>query len=91
MANQQNKLASPSSVDPQALDQLNTARLLTAKNLGTWLNLSKRQIARLNASGKLPAPVRIGGSVRWDASVITLWISMGCPTRRIFEAREEVA
>ena len=35
-------------------------QLLTAKELGDSLNLSKRQIFRLNSCGKLPAPIRIG-------------------------------
>ena len=42
-----------------------TCQLLSAKALGDMLSLSKRQIFRLNSCGKLPKPLRIGGSVRW--------------------------
>ena len=63
----------------------NEIQLLTAKQVGDSLNLSKRQIFRLNSSGKLPAPIRIGGSVRWASSIIETWIDMGCPDRRTFE------
>jgi prophage regulatory protein len=63
-----------------------TEKLLTAKALGQILNLSKRQIFRLNSSGKIPAPLRIGGSVRWANSTIQSWIDMGCPDRQVFEA-----
>ena len=60
-------------------------QLLTAKELGALLSLSKRQIFRLNSCGKIPAPIRIGGSVRWANSTIESWIDMGCPDRQTFE------
>jgi predicted DNA-binding transcriptional regulator AlpA len=61
-------------------------QLLTAKQLGVKLNLSKRQIFRLNSCGKLPAPIRIGGSVRWAESTIAKWLAAGAPDRKTFEA-----
>jgi len=61
-------------------------QLLTAQELGALLNLSKRQVFRLNACGKIPAPIRIGGSVRWLASDIEDWLATGAPDRRTFEA-----
>jgi len=67
----------------------NEIQLLTAKELGTLLNLSKRQIFRLNSCGKMPAPIRIGGSVRWANSTIQSWIDMGCPDRQTFEAMQQ--
>jgi predicted DNA-binding transcriptional regulator AlpA len=33
-------------------------------------------------SGKLPAPIRIGSSVRWNADIIDEWIRNGCPACR---------
>ena len=65
-------------------------RLLTAKTLGQMLSLSKRQIFRLNSCGKIPAPVRIGGSVRWSESTIAKWLAAGAPDRGTFEAMQEV-
>ena len=60
--------------------QLKTeARLLSASAVGEMLSLSKRQIFRLNSSGKIPKPVRIGGSVRWQVSDIEQWIEWNCP------------
>lgn len=64
----------------------NEIQLLTAKELGALLNLSKRQIFRLNSCGKLPAPIRIGGSVRWAESTIAQWLKAGAPDRKTFEA-----
>jgi prophage regulatory protein len=62
------------------------ADLLSAKDMGSKLTLSKRQIFRLNSSGKIPAPVRIGGSIRWNGEEISEWINCGCPERHIWES-----
>ena len=67
-----------------------TDRLLTAKSLGQVLALSKRQIFRLNACGKIPSPIRIGGAVRWSAHEISAWLSVGAPERKLWEARKAV-
>ena len=67
----------------------NEIQLLTAKQLGARLSLSKRQIFRLNSCGKLPKPLRIGGSVRWVESTISLWLALGAPDRITFEAKQE--
>jgi len=64
-------------------------QLLTAKQLGVRLSLSKRQIFRLNSAGKIPAPIRIGGSVRWAESIIAAWLKAGAPDRSSFEAMEQ--
>jgi prophage regulatory protein len=66
-----------------------TCQLLTAKAVGEMLSLSKRQIFRLNSCGKLPKPLRIGGSVRWANSTIRSWIELSCPDRKVFEAIQE--
>ena len=66
-----------------------TEKLLTAKTLGQKLSLSKRQIFRLNSCGKIPAPIRIGGSVRWVESTITEWLRMGAPDRETFEVMQD--
>ena len=64
-----------------------TKRLLDAKAVAEMLSLSKRTIFRINGSGKMPRPVRIGGSIRWIESQISEWISLGCPDRQTFEIR----
>jgi prophage regulatory protein len=65
--------------------QRNDFQLLTANELGELLSLSKRQIFRLNSYGKIPAPIRIGGSVRWVNSTITAWLAAGAPDCKTFE------
>lgn len=61
------------------------SQLLSAKALGEILSLSKRQVFRLNSGGKLPKPVRIGGSVRWISDEIHAWIRASCPDRETWE------
>jgi len=63
-----------------------TCQLLTAKDLGQKLSLSKRQIFRLNSCGKIPAPIRIGGAVRWSAEEISAWLAAGAKDRQTWEA-----
>ena len=64
-------------------------KLLTAKALAQMLSLSKRQVFRLNSCGRLPRPLRIGGSVRWAYSTIAKWLELGAPDRQTFEAMME--
>ena len=65
----------------------NSQFAIDAKTFGLRLSLSKRQIFRLNSFGKIPAPVKIGGSFRWRLSDVELWLSMNCPDRKTFEAK----
>jgi predicted DNA-binding transcriptional regulator AlpA len=49
--------------------------LASARELAGLLGLSVRSIRAMNASGRLPAPIRIG------AAEILAWIDDGCPSR----------
>ena len=60
-------------------------QLWDAKTFGQRLSLSKRQIFRLNSCGKIPAPIRIGGAVRWSERTISEWLKAGAPDRRTWE------
>jgi hypothetical protein len=42
---------------------------------------------RLKASGKTPAPIRLGGKVLYRVEDLKLFVSWGCPPRKEFEAR----
>ena len=44
--------------------------LLTVKDVAQMLQLSTRTIFRLAETGSLPKPLKIGGSVRWQAETI---------------------
>ena len=41
---------------------------------------------RLKAAGKTPAPVQLGGKVLYRVEDLRLFVSWGCPDRRVFEA-----
>ena len=66
-----------------------TCQLLTAKDAAKLCRLSKRSWFRLSSAGRIPKPVRIGGSVRWRQSDVELWLSMNCPDRKTFEAMQQ--
>jgi len=53
--------------------------LLSQAELARLLNISSRTISRMNASGKIPKPVRVGRSVLWRREEIERWIEVGCP------------
>ena len=63
-----------------------TCQLWDAKTFGQRLSLSKRQIFRLNSCGKIPAPIRIGGAVRWSAEEISAWLASGAKDRSTWES-----
>ena len=65
-------------------------QLISCKQLGKRLSLSCRQIHRLNSCHKLPAPIRIGGSLRFDLeNDIKPWLAAGAPDRKTFEAMQQ--
>ena len=61
-------------------------QLLSVKELSAMLRLSKRQIHRLNACGKIFAPIRIGGSIRFSAQECAEWLAAGAPDRKTWES-----
>jgi len=64
---------------------------ISAKQLSQLLGVSLRQVWRLNATAKLPRPIRIGGSVRWNRAEVIRWFSeAGCPDRQTWEAMKGV-
>jgi len=60
----------------------NTGKLLTAQAVGEMLSLSKRQVFRLNSCGKIPAPIKIGGSVRWSENEMVEFIKEKMEARK---------
>jgi excisionase family DNA binding protein len=54
------------------------ARLIDVRTVASLLNCSPRHVFRLCGSGRLPAPVKLGGLVRWSRDEIESWIAGGC-------------
>lgn len=67
------------------MNDIDPARLMTVGEVAGLLGLSERQVWKLNTSGKLPAPVRIGRSVRWRRQELLDWIEAGTPAREAWE------
>ncbi|MFN7878064.1 MAG: helix-turn-helix transcriptional regulator [Pirellula sp.] len=54
-------------------------RLLDVEQVAGMLGVSSRQVYRLADGGRMPRPLKIGGSVRWDRQAVEKWIAAGCP------------
>lgn len=63
--------------------------LLSAEALGELLQVSERSVWRLRSAGKLPRPVRVGGSIRWRKGEIRRWVEAGCPSLKEWDARQQ--
>lgn len=53
--------------------------LIDIQELATMLNRSVASLERDPAAGRLPPPVRLGGSRRWRRAEIVAWVDAGCP------------
>ncbi len=52
--------------------------LIPAAEVARMLQVSARTLWRLRSAGQLPAPVRLGGTVRWRLDEVRKWIAEGC-------------
>lgn len=59
---------------------------LPAPDTAKLLGISERHLWSLSASGRLPAPIRLGRSVRWRLDELRAWLDAGCPPRDRWEA-----
>jgi predicted DNA-binding transcriptional regulator AlpA len=53
--------------------------LLRKRDMADWLDRSVTCIERDAAAGRIPPPIKLGGSVRWLRSTIEAWLDAGCP------------
>lgn len=63
--------------------------LWTAKQVAYHCGLSVRSVWRAKSIGLLPKSIKLGGSVRWRANDIQIWVQMDCPNLKEFHARIE--
>ena len=73
------------SQDEAPDDGCEEVNLLTANGLAKRLHVSLRQVYRLDKSGSVPAPLRIGGCVRWHPDEIDRWLKCGALPREQWE------
>ena len=62
---------------------------LSASDLACNLGVSLRHIRRMDSSGKLPRPIKLGASVRWPVAEIEQWLAAGAPDRRTWQAMKQ--
>lgn len=64
-------------------------KLLNVKALAGCLAVSVRQTHRMSKAGLIPAPLRIGGVVRWREAEISRWLQSGAPPRNEWERQRD--
>lgn len=55
--------------------------LISALEAAAMCGVSGRTWRRWESAGRAPAPVRVGGTVRWRVDQIHAWVAAGCPPR----------
>ena len=78
-----NSTATPDSFRTDARD----ARIaVSAREAGRLFGIAERSWRRLDSSGQVPRPIRVGSSVRWLVQELEEWGRQGCPDRARWEA-----
>jgi predicted DNA-binding transcriptional regulator AlpA len=75
--------------DAAGVDAALPPLLLTARQAAVLCAVSPATWWRWVSAGRSPAPVRVGGCVRWPLDGpggLRAWIAAGCPDRRTWEA-----
>jgi len=55
--------------------------LVDANGVGDLLGVSASQVRSFNDSGRLPLPIYLGASIRWNVKELEAWAAAGCPER----------
>jgi excisionase family DNA binding protein len=53
--------------------------LIDSKEAAKLLKVSQRTLWRLQSSGEMPPPIRIGRAVRWSLETLKKWVEEACP------------
>jgi Predicted transcriptional regulator len=63
--------------------------LINDKEAAEMCGIHRATWYRRNSAKLVPAPVRIGSTVRWNQQELKQWISCGCPNRDKWEAMRD--
>lgn len=58
--------------------------LIDAATLAARLSISRTSLFTMKAAGRLPKPIRLGRSVRWNAKEIEAWVDANCPPLHVW-------
>ena len=64
--------------DPATLVTTDDGQLVSVESVAKMLAVSPRTLWRWNSAGKVPAPVKVGGTTRWRLADVLRWINGGC-------------
>ena len=65
-------------------------RLLDARQAAQMLGVGESTFHRHRALGLIgPKPIKLGGSIRWDAVELERWIDAACPDAPTWKATQE--
>ena len=64
------------------------AQMIDANAVAKLLNVSKRHVDRLDATGRLPRPIRFGRSVRWRRTTIVAFLTASERAGRLLNREE---
>lgn len=64
------------------------ALLLTIEDVARMLSVSTRTVRRLRQEGRIPQPLIVGRSVRWNRETLMQWIGAGCPAANATEGSD---
>lgn len=70
-------LPMPSTTIPVSPAEVSPPVWFTAKELARYLAVSLRTIRRWHNAGRLPPPLKLGGTLRWRGDVIAAWLNPG--------------
>lgn len=65
-----------------------TQRLIAIADVAHLLGISVTTVERMAASGRIPAPRRIGRSNRWDSQELNEWLSRPKPDGQLLGRKE---
>lgn len=65
--------------------------LVDAKTAARLCGIGTSTFWRWDGAGRIPRPVRLGGTTRWRLAELEAWIEAGCPDRAAWKSLKEAA
>ena len=72
-------LSPPPTPSPVSLPVEAPNLLLDSRQVAKLLKVSDRTLWKMQKTGEIPPPIRIGRSVRWSYETLKNWVDKGCP------------
>jgi len=76
-----------SNINQREAASLQKPQLLGVESVAAMLDASTSHVRRLADGGKMPRPLKLGASVRWNRIDLENWIAGGCKAVRATKGR----